>query len=186
MSATAPSLRKPVLGGYQPDASGRCLACGRARWHLCSAGCRLIARQLMPRQKRTRRPEPKPCEPPELPAMTRHLSLLGKSLYGSRWRRATARALRVDSKTISRWMAGQRRPTVNDVLVLLEMVRQQIDDLREAHRATLNALPGRPYDPDMDGARAVLPTRNASKRQRQRISEAVVGPVTARQQFAAT
>jgi hypothetical protein len=118
--------------------------------------------------------------------MTRHLSLLGKSLYGSRWRRATARALRVDSKTISRWMAGQRRPTVNDVLVLLEMVRQQIDDLREAHRATLNALPGRPYDPDMDGARAVLPTRNASKRQRQRISEAVVGPVTARQQFAAT
>jgi hypothetical protein len=162
MSATAPSLRKPVLGGYQPDASGRCLACARARWHLCSAGCRLIARQLMPRQKRTRRPEPKLCEPPELPATTRHLALLGESLYGSRWRRATARTLRVDSKTISRWMSGQSRPTVNDVLVLLEMVRQQIDDLREAHRATLNALPGRPYDPDVDGTRAVLPTRNAS------------------------
>jgi hypothetical protein len=108
-----------------------------------SAGCRLIARQLMPRRKRTRRPEPKPCELPELPAMTRHLSLLGESLFGSRWRRATARTLRVDSKTISRWMAGQSRPTVNDVLVLLEMVRQQIDDLSKAHRATLNALPGR-------------------------------------------
>src|SRR6476660_6632914 len=84
-------------------------------------------------------------------------------LYGSRWRRPTARTLRVDSKTVSRWMAGQSRPTINDVLVLLEMVRQQIDDLTKAHRATLNALPGRPYDPDVDCTRTVLPTRNASK-----------------------
>lgn len=163
MSATAPYLRKPILGAYQPDASGKCATCGRARCHLCSAGCRLIARQLRPRRKRTRRAEPKPCQPPELPATTRHLSLLGESLYGSRWRRATARTLRVDSKTISRWMAGQSRPTVNDVLELLEMARQRIDDLAEAHRATLDALPGRPYDPDVDCTRAVLPTRNASK-----------------------
>src|SRR5262245_53885155 len=149
MSVPAPRLLgKPVLGAYQPDAAGRCIACGRQR-QLCSASCREAARKLRPPKKRVRQRCAEPMEPAwevaDFHVRMRHIITVGQALYGRDWKRPTARAIGVDIKRIWRWMHGQGTPTTHNILRLLEVVRRRVDHLNGIHNAVLQQLPGRPY-----------------------------------------
>jgi Helix-turn-helix len=134
MSATAPYLRKPVLGGYQPDARGRCLACGRRR--LCSAACRLVARRLRAGRSKLRRAAPvNPVRgsPYALTDVMQNLVALGRATFGHEWRRPVARLVGVSTRTISRWIQGQGRPTDDDLRRLIIMARRHVQAVEVAY-----------------------------------------------------
>jgi transcriptional regulator with XRE-family HTH domain len=150
MSVTAPHLRKPIFGAYQPDASGKCATCGRHR-HLCSASCRLVARRLRSPPKRRVRHTP-PAEPAcditDLSPATRQLIMIGEALYGENWRRAVARQLGVDPSRIRRWLRGHGRPTIPQIIRLLEVANERREAILRAYNDVLHQLPGRPATRD--------------------------------------
>jgi hypothetical protein len=134
-------LRKPTLGAYQPDDEGKCVICGRRRSGLCSAGCRMQARRVLPPRKRVRRPEPirPPCDVADLSANTKHLIAVGMALHGrSRWQRPTARDLGVDRKFVWRWSRGQSQPTTEHLERLLAVARQHHDTVAKAYLPALD------------------------------------------------
>jgi hypothetical protein len=132
-----PTLRKPILGGYQSDAAGKCAVCGRRR--LCSASCREVAWRLgLQKKKRQRRPEPTGPAPDmaDLSAATRHLIMVGQAMHGPYWQRPTARDVGVDNKTVWRWTRGEGRPTSDDLRRLEAVAKQRRANITAAFEAS--------------------------------------------------
>jgi transcriptional regulator with XRE-family HTH domain len=164
-------LRKPALGAYQPGDQGECVTCGRRRSGLCSAGCRMEARRVLPPRKRVRRPEPiRPaCDVADLAAKTKHLIALGKAVHGKHWMRPTAHDVGVTIKTIWRWKCGQSQPTAEHLEWLLAAAKQQSDAISAAYRPALkqwHACLGPQYADQR--TYAVLPARNEIAQQNNR------------------
>lgn len=144
MPASVPILRRPVFGGFQPDAAGRCAVCGRRK--PCSASCRVAAWRLRPRKKRVRHTPPAgpAWKIADLSPATRQLITVARVLYGEDWRRPTARELGVDVSRVRQWLRGQGSPTIHQVLRLLDAAKRRSDAISRAYTDVVEQLPGRP------------------------------------------
>jgi hypothetical protein len=171
MSATAPYLRKPVLGAYQPDAACRCVGCGRP-CRLCSHG----GVAALPARKRIRLNPPvgPPCDIDELSPATRQLIIIAQALHGPDWKRPTARDVSVDTKRIWRWLHGQGRPTTSDILRLLGVAKWQIEAISRAYTDVLTSRPSTAApNPVLDASGSWIPMAVIFPRARLSISRLV-------------
>jgi hypothetical protein len=62
----------------------------------------------------------------------RDLETVGKALFGERWQTPLAEALKVNDRTVRRWIAGDREPGADTVDDLLRIARTRAGEISKA------------------------------------------------------